>query len=51
MNWRFWRQPWFWEVVRQVVIALLVALLDIYGEEFQLQPSGGKSGTKNPKTR
>jgi hypothetical protein len=36
MNWRFWEQPWFWEVVRQVVIALLVALLSVLGYDRQV---------------
>ncbi|HUV94102.1 MAG TPA: hypothetical protein VMX14_04640 [Anaerolineae bacterium] len=27
----FWKEPWFKEVVRQVVIALLVALLSVLG--------------------
>jgi hypothetical protein len=27
----FWKEPWFKEVVRQVIIALLVALLSVLG--------------------
>ena len=36
-------------IVGPVIAALLVAILDIYGEEFRLQPSGGKPGGNNPK--
>jgi len=36
INWRFWEQPWFWEVVRQVIIALLVALLSVLGYDRQV---------------
>ena len=27
----FWKEPWFKEVVRQVLVALLVALLSVLG--------------------
>ena len=36
IDWRFWEQPWFWEVVRQVIIALLVALLSVLGYDRQV---------------